>query len=196
MMDGSPVDSFGCTVRQRHLSLREAGVVIDEIKKSPKITGYNKVEWTRTKTTFVAEGRGGELSGVCLVDDFHRTWAEIAVVYVLPQYRRAGIGRSLIEAAHASIRQRGKNTLIFFSEPVVRNIVVDLGFKTSSGLTRLSEELKQERWILRHYYPVRWLSNPFRIKEIIRKKFVFDMDLNFECAASLAVRNAPRIVLA
>lgn len=62
MLDWSFVDFSACTVQQRHLSLREATAVINEIVKTPKITGYDKFEWTRTKTTFVAQSRGANSS--------------------------------------------------------------------------------------------------------------------------------------
>jgi len=81
-------------IQKRALTDQEIDLVVEEIKKTPNITGYTKKEWQKFADIFVAQ-KSGELAGICLVKKINKQWSELAVLFVLPKFRHLGLGRKL-----------------------------------------------------------------------------------------------------
>ena len=89
------LDSF--RILTRKLTEGEIRLLMQLIRETPNITGYSYREWQAFTNVLVAES-GGKLAGVCVTKPLYGKWYEIAVLYVLEEYRAHGIGSELFKA--------------------------------------------------------------------------------------------------
>lgn len=172
---------------KRKLSIGEISILIAEIKKTPNISAYNKLEWQNCKNLFVAEDHNGNMLGACLNDDFSKKWTEIAALFVLEKYRGQGIGKELFEVSLKDIINRKRNILAMSNNPFVVKMMQKQGLETFESLNNLPTPYRKHSFTLNWFYEIRWLLNWYRITEIVRKKFVFGPKPKFTYGLKICV---------
>jgi len=96
------------TITHRKLTLQEARVLHEELKSTPNILGFTVRELLRMRDVHVAEA-DGVFAGAALSMDLPFRWTDIAAVYVLPGFRRLGIGDRLLGAAWDRVVERNRH---------------------------------------------------------------------------------------
>lgn len=153
----------------RALTPDEALRVMQAQLDSTSITGYSYDEWTRTRDTLVVRTRDGQIAGVCLLHHLWRRWSEIAVLWVMPDFRERGIGSLLFDRALARIKELNRKAVIYFSSGRMRSMVEARGFQVFDS----ERCLRQKGLSFRLYsllYPVQYLAPRYRREEIRRKQ--------------------------
>ena len=158
---------------KRSLTENEIKILIDEIKNTPNISAYNKIEWRNCKNLFVAQDTSGKMLGACLNDDFTNHWTEIAALFVLEDFRNHGIGKDLFKWSLIDTIARQRNILAMSSNPFVVKMMGEYGLTIFESLADLPDPYRKHSFTLNWFYELRWLMNWYRIVEVIRKKFVF-----------------------
>lgn len=166
-------------VIKRPLTSQEAEILVQEVRKTPNITGYTVKEWLQCQHVFVAVGPDGQMLGACMNDDFAREWTEIAVLIVLEPFRQRGIGRGFIEASLRNLQQRRRNVLIISREPNVLRMMKEFRFDLYPSLLRVDGPYKKHKFTLGVYYPLRAMMSFYRWYEVRRKKSVFGNQASF-----------------
>jgi len=164
---------------KRKLNENEIALMVAEIKKTPHISAYSKLEWKNCQNLFVAQNDEGEMLGACLNDDFQKSWTEIAALFVLENYRGVGIGKELFKMSLIDIIARKRNVLAMSNNPFVVKMMKEYRLETFDSLENLPDPYRQHSFILNSFYEIRWFLNWYRITEIIRKKFVFGAKAKF-----------------
>jgi GNAT superfamily N-acetyltransferase len=169
---------------RRTVTPDEAELLVKEIQGTPYIVGYSRQEWLQAENIRIAEDDNGHLMGVSLNSDFGQNWTKIAVLYVREDYRGQGVGKGLFYAAIEEAIARNRNVYTISANPVVIQMIHDLGFATFPSLFSFPENLQNHRAsIYRH--TLKWLANFYRIQEIIRKHYVFKLKEDFVYAIRL-----------
>ena len=161
----------------RNLQPHEAQTIVEEIKKTPNITGYSLKEWLSFKNILVAEDKG-KIMGVCLYYDFHRNWSFISVLIVLKPFRGMGIGKNLFERCCDNILRDGKNIYTASKNPIVIDIMKKMDFILFDSLFGLPKGYKKYEliFILRL---INWIFSSYRLKELVRKAKLYGVRSNF-----------------
>ncbi|MGD2086574.1 MAG: GNAT family N-acetyltransferase [Candidatus Aminicenantes bacterium] len=166
-------DNLEFSIVKRPLKKEESRLLVEKIKYTPNISGYTAREWRRCKHVFVAENSRGGLLGACMNDDFARKWTEIAVLFVLEEYRGKGIGNAFLRLSLKDLSRRHRNILMISRNPLVTQMMKKAGFEIFPRMANLPGLDKKTQFILTWYYQTRWLMNGYRIYEILRKKIKF-----------------------
>lgn len=103
----------------RPLTANEADALSQALRNTPNILGYSPHELRRFPDALLVLTPDGMLAGVCLVKYLPQKWADIAVLYVFPGFRRQGIGERLLFAALARLKLNEWNVLCVSREPSV-----------------------------------------------------------------------------
>lgn len=172
-------------VLKRKITRTEAELLIEQIKLTPNIIGYCLSEWLEAENIVVAEDDKGNLVGACLNYDFSKDWSKIAALFVLEEFRGQGIGKLLFYESFKDAIQRGKNIYIISSNPIILKIMSKLEFLTFEGLTNFPKEYYNYQLTF-YMHSIKWLINFYRIKEIIRKKIVYNSQETFLYGIKLA----------
>ncbi|NER36788.1 MAG: GNAT family N-acetyltransferase [Oscillatoria sp. SIO1A7] len=157
---------------KRKLSQQEAELLVAEIQQTPYIVGYSVREWLAADRILVAEGGDRSLMGVCFSYDFSPNWTKIAVLFVRDQFRGRGIGKRLFYRAVREIAARKKNAYTISANPIVIEMMEQLGFSLFGSLLRLPENCQSDA-LLFYRHSLQWLLNPYRIRELLRKTIVY-----------------------
>jgi len=161
------------SIIKRKLKDTEIKILVQEIKNTPNISAYSKLEWQNCENLFVAENADGQMIGACLNDDFFSKWTEIAALFVLEEYRNLGIGKKLfIKSLEDSIDRR-RNILVMSGNPFVVKMMKEQGLTIFNSLKKLPRPFNKYAVVLNYFYEIRWFLNWYRIVEIIRKKLIF-----------------------
>ena len=163
---------------RRNLQNHEAQTIVDEIKRTPNITGYSQKEWLSFKEVLIAENSEGKMIGVCLYYDFHRDWSFISVLLTLKPFRNMGIGQSLFKIACDNILNDGKNIYTASKNPIVIKMMKKMDFILFDTLFKLPEEYKEYEFIFTLRL-INWILSSYRIKELIRKAKLYGVQSNF-----------------
>lgn len=115
-------------ILHRRLEPEEARQIHIELKETPNILGYTAPELLRLKDVHVAMV-GGRFAGATWSRDMAFGWTEIAVVFVVEEFRGRGVGPRLFEAAWA--RAEGRNRSVYM---LSRNAQV-VEWMRSKGMT-------------------------------------------------------------
>ncbi|MBK4728894.1 GNAT family N-acetyltransferase [Oxynema sp. CENA135] len=164
-------------VRRKVTSL-EAQLLVKEIQKTPYIVGYSDKEWKEAENIRVAEDRQGNLMGVSLNIDFGKNWTKIAVLYVREADRGRGIGKRLFYSAFEEAIARKRHVYTISGNPIVIKMMADLEFATFPSLLQFPQAYQSERRIV-YVHMLAWLANLYRIKEMMRKHWVYDEEEQF-----------------
>ncbi len=156
---------------KRKVNESEAKLLVHLIKSTPNIIGYTLKEWLDAEYVFVAEDEHGLLLGACFNYDIDRDWNKIAALYVLEEFRNRGLGKALFCESFNDAMTRNKNVYTISCNPVVLNIMSELEFTTFANLIEFPRAYTDDR-ISFYIHTLEWLSNAYRIKEIVRKQFV------------------------
>jgi GNAT superfamily N-acetyltransferase len=144
----------------RRLTDTEAKQLHEELKTTPNIFGYTINELVRFRDVFIAEAEG-RFAGACISKDLHFGWTDIAVLYILPEFRGRGLGSALYTAAWQRAWQRGRHIFTLSCSPEVIHL-----------MERFGMELRPEMWkapLAVHLHMNRHMMSLYRIKEAIRK---------------------------
>lgn len=170
-------------LQRRPLTRVEAELVVAQIRRSPKITGYSLAEWTGDRDTFVlVRPESGELLGALLVHHLLQGWSEIAVVFVLEQYRGQGYGRAMLRGALRTLEHSGRRQLLFFSDDLMERMAQEAGFEVHTDVDALVSRRPGYRGFLKLVYPVQWMANAYRIRELRRKRRELACSFEFKIA--------------
>lgn len=120
-------------INHRPLTRSEALRLHQELKTTPNILGYTVRELERLSDVFVAEA-AGEFAGVCFSVDLVAGWTEIAALYVLPDFRGAGLGARLFQAAWERALERRRHVYILSRNPQVVAWMRDRGMTVDGCL--------------------------------------------------------------
>lgn len=177
-------------IERRPLTPDEAVLVMSQIREVTTITGYSRAEWTRLREVHVATDPDGRLVGAALVHALRADLYEVAVLFVVDTDRGRGLGGLLLDAVVAAGRPAGTRLVIFFSGPQMRHVVSASGFDVATEATALTALRGADRRHLRWVYPVQWLSRPYRVRELLRKRITRGVRFRFDIGA-LEVRSTP-----
>lgn len=178
-------------VQRRPLYAHEARVFMAEIRGSSCITGYSYREWTGRRDVFVTVDRASQRAVAAML--IHRLpggVSELAVVFVLEEFRGFGLAKQLIRFGLRTLRGDGRTKIIFYSDDQMHAIVTAAGFTTYPNLA----DYCAHQWSRRLYYtamykPV-WLLNTYRIREIARKRR--DLGSGFDFRIGVIERGEPQ----
>ena len=134
-------------ITHRPLTHREAVRLHQELRSTPNILGYTVRELERLPDVHVAEV-GAEFAGVCFSVDLAAGWTEIAALYVLPDFRGAGLGAILFHAAWERALGRHRHIYVLSRNPQVVGWMRDRGMTMDGSLWRAP--LAVHRYMLRH----------------------------------------------
>lgn len=168
----------------RKVTPDEAELLVKEIQKTPYIVGYTLSEWLQAENIRIAEADNGHLMGVSLNIDFGQNWTKIAVLYVRETYRGCGLGKRLFYAAVEEAIARNRNLYTITANPIVMQMINNFGFTTFPSLFSFPESLQAHRLTI-YGHTLKWLANFYRIREIIRKHYVYKLKENFVYAIRL-----------
>lgn len=163
---------------QRQISEAEAKLLIQRIKKTPYIMGYSLKEWLKAQNIMVAEDEHGNLAGICLNYSLNQKWHKIAALFVLEEFRGRGIGKSLFYASVENALAEEKYIYASSANPIVISMMDALGFVKFDNLIDFSREYSQDKWLI-YSHSLKWLFNFYRVREIIRKKLVYELRESF-----------------
>ncbi len=165
-------------VFKRKLTRAEAEFLIKKIKLTPNIIGYCLREWLNAENIMIAEDEKGNLAGACLNYDFSKQWNKIAALFVLEEFRGQGLGKSLFHKSLIDAIERGKNVYTISSNPIIIKMMKDSGFLIFDNLLKLPKEYQNYQFVF-YLHSIKWLLNLYRIKEIFRKKIVYNSQETF-----------------
>ena len=145
---------------QRSLTSAEAALLHTELKTTPNILGYTIPELLRFAHVLLAEEQG-QLVGVCLSKDLWFGWTDIAVLYVLPEFRGRGVARELYTAAWKNAEERGRHIYTLSCSPAVIHLMKHFGMETSCSMLRAPLAV--------HLHMNKHMMSWYRTTEAIRK---------------------------
>jgi GNAT superfamily N-acetyltransferase len=159
---------------QRQISEAEAKLLIQRIKNTPNIMGYSLNEWLKAQNLMVAEDEYGNLAGVCLNYVLDEKWHKIAALFVLDEYRGIGIGKSLFYKSVETALETEKYIYTNSANPIVIKMMDALGFFKFDSLANFPKEYSPDKLLI-YSHSLKWVLNPYRVREIIRKKLVYGL---------------------
>lgn len=181
--------NFQPEVQRRPLTAAEARVFMAEIRNSACITGYSFREWTARRDVFITvDCTSQRPAAAMLVHRLPGGVSELAVVFVLEEFRGRGLATQLVRFGLRTMRCDGRTKIIFYSDDQMHAVVTGAGFSTYASVA----EYCAHSWSRRLYYaaiykPV-WLLNTYRAREIIRKRR--EMDSHFEFMIGVSEGNS------
>ena len=144
----------------RPLTHDEALRLHRELKTTPNILGYTVRELERLSDVQVAEV-AGEFAGMCFSVDLAQGWTDIAALYVLPDFRGAGVGADLFHAAWERAQERRRHVYVLSRNPQVVGWMRELGMTVDGKLWRAPLAV--------HWYMQRHMASWYRGVESVRK---------------------------
>lgn len=154
-----PVSDFRITARP--LTLSEAKRLHEELKTTPNILGYTVRELTHFPHVLVAETEAGAFAGACISKDLLLGWTDIAVLYVLPDFRGAGIGARLFKDAFARAQERQRHIYVLSRNPSVIRLMEQSGMETTRAVWKAPLAV--------HLHQQCHMSSLYRVREAFRK---------------------------
>ncbi len=147
----------------RSLTDKEARQLHEELKTTPNILGYTVRELMHFQNVIVSED-GTNLSGVCISKELLFGWTDIAVLYVLPDYRGKGLARALYTAAWESAVARNRHIFTLSCSPEVVHLMNEFGMRTSHSMLKMPLAV--------HLHMNKHMMSWYRISESVRKSRV------------------------
>jgi len=144
----------------RPLTRSEAQELHQELKTTPNILGYTVRELLRLNDVQVAEVEQ-QFAGACWSIDLAQGWTEIAALYVLPEFRGRGLGKSLFRAAWERVQRRERHIYVLSRNPQVVEWMKKLGMTVNRNL-----------WcapLAVHWYMQWYMASWYRVFESVRK---------------------------
>lgn len=99
--------------------------------------------------------------GACLSVDLPLGWTEIAVLYVLEEFRNKGIGKELFDRGWQSAEERRRNIYVISRNPSVLKLMNDRGMRVKKNLLCAPVAV--------HLYNLKYMASVYRIVEAVRK---------------------------
>jgi GNAT superfamily N-acetyltransferase len=147
---------------QRQLTREEAALLHRELKTTPNILGYTIWEIVRFQDVTIAE-IDGRLAGVCVCKDLLFGWTDIAVLYVLPEYRGRGLASELYSDAWSRCIERKRHIYTLSRSPAVIHLMKRNGMEMSTSMMMAPLAV--------HIHMQIHMSSLYRIAESVRKGF-------------------------
>jgi GNAT superfamily N-acetyltransferase len=144
----------------RPLTPDEARLLHHELRTTPNIIGYTTGELRAKRDVFVGE-IGGRFAGLFFSVDLPFGWTELAVLYVLPEFRGHGLGRALFDAAFQRAEERKRHILILSRNPAV------VGWMREKGMDVTAVGIKAP--LAYHLHSLVYMAHPYRNLEAFRK---------------------------
>ncbi|MGH4034105.1 GNAT family N-acetyltransferase [Actinomycetota bacterium Odt1-20B] len=168
-------------LQRRPLTRSEAADIMRQIRESPHITGYSVREWTGGRDTFaLVHSETGRLAGALLVHHLAGRWSEIAVVFMLEEFRGRGIGRQMLRDSLRAMESADRNLLLFFCSPGMGRLTAEAGFTVLESETDFTHGSLRRKLFLSVLYKAQWLCSAYRLREIRRKRRDFDCSFEFK----------------
>ncbi|MGI4787573.1 MAG: GNAT family N-acetyltransferase [Janthinobacterium lividum] len=145
----------------RALTRGEAVRLHEELKTTPNILGYTVRELERLLDVHVAEVNG-DFAGVCFCVDLSQNWTEVAALYVLPEFRGAGVGKMLFDKVWKCVQARQRHVYILSRNSQVIGWMSELGMTVDADLWRAPLAV--------HWFMARYMASRHRYAESIRKR--------------------------
>ena len=143
----------------RALTREEAETIRKAVRHTPNITGYTTDELIHFPDALVA-AVNGEFAGVCISIDLLPSWTDIAMLYVLDEYREQGLGMELLDLAWEAASQRKRDVYMASRNPTV---IRDMERRGMRFLPLVALPLAV------HFHNLRFILNSYRVKEALRK---------------------------
>ncbi|MGK7886850.1 MAG: GNAT family N-acetyltransferase [Crocosphaera sp.] len=163
---------------ERSLTNWEIGKLVEEIKKTPNITGYSPNEWRKFRKVLVAENQEHQMMGICFNDYFHQDWVKLDVLFVLEEFRGLGLGKQLFQQSVKTALSNHKNVYTASRNTSIIKMMKQRNFLMFDTLFKLPEPYKQYEvdFALHH---AKWIMNFYRLKERLRKKIIYNCQVPF-----------------
>jgi GNAT superfamily N-acetyltransferase len=145
----------------RPLTPLEAACLHKELKTTPNILGYTVRELAHFPNVLVAETAGGDFCGACISKDLLFGWTDIAVLYVLLDFRGAGIGARLFTDAFARAWERQRHIYALSRNPSVIRLMEQSGMDVTRAVWKAPLAV--------HLHQQCHMSSLYRVREAIRK---------------------------
>ena len=144
----------------RPLKESEAAVLHDELKTTPNILGYTVREIMAFEDVLVTEV-DGKFAAACVSKDLLFGWTDIAVLYVLPDFRGSGLGTDLYSAAWQRASRRARHIFTLSRSPQVIHLMKRFGMEISGSMWRAPLAV--------HLHMNGHMMSLYRLREAIRK---------------------------
>ena len=150
----------------RPLTELEATALHTELKTTPNILDYTVRELLRFEDVWVADVNG-EFAGACISKDLRWRWTDIAVLYVLPDFRGRGLARELYTAAWERATSRKRHIYTLSCSPEVIHLMTQFGMETHREIWKapLAVHLHMNRHLMSRY---RWAESLRKQREMKR----------------------------
>lgn len=162
---------------KRKIEFKEAKYLVEKIKLTPNIMGYSMDEWIKSNNVYVVEDVHGNIMGACLSSDISHDWISIAALFVFPEFRGQGFGKSLLYASINDALSNNKKIYITTANPIIISIIDKFNFVSFDSLTKLFINVPNKLYFF--FYYIKWISNEFRFREIIRKSMFLRSESKF-----------------
>ena len=152
------------TITPRKSALAEAACLHEELKSTPNILGYTIPELLRFSHVLIAEAveeNGVAFAGICISKDLLFNWTDIALLYVLPDFRGQGISTRLFDAAFVRAQERRRHIYALSRSPQVIHLM------EKSGMTLTRAVWKAPLAV--HIHMNCHMNNWYRLRESVRK---------------------------
>lgn len=173
---------------KRRVNENEAKSLANKIKETSNITGYSWREWIEFEHVIVAEDDDGQLAGVCSYEDFNYDWTFISVIFVVKEFRGKGVGKCLFQTACDDIISAHKKVYTSSKNPIIIKMMNDFSFVTFNTLFSLPEPYKKYEFIF-IVRSIKWVSNFYRLTEIIRKSLKYGHGEKFTYGIKVSPNN-------
>ncbi|MBU7585133.1 MAG: GNAT family N-acetyltransferase [Nostoc sp. TH1S01] len=165
-------------ILKRKVTKSEAELLVKQIKLTPNIIGYSLTEWLAAEHVIVAEDEDCKMLGVCLNYDINKYWYKIASLFVFEEFRGKGIGKLLFYESYKYAVKRHKNAYTISANKIVIKMMRDLDFLLFDNLLNLPKMVSKHKLVL-CLHSLIWITNLYRIQEVIRKSIVYQNHTNF-----------------
>ena len=145
---------------RRSLTRDEAETLHALIRLTPNILGYRTAELMGFNDVWIAEWEG-TFAGACLLVDLPLGWTEIAVLYVLEEFRGKGIGKELFDRAWRMAQDRKRSIYVISRDASVLKLMRERGMRIERNLLKAPLAV--------HLYNGKYMASPYRIGEALRK---------------------------
>lgn len=165
----------------RRLTDVEAASLHTELKTTPNILGYTVRELLRFNDVWVAEV-DGNFAGACISKDLRWNWTDIAVLYVLSDFRGRGLARTLYTAAWERATSRGRHIHTLSCSPEVIHLMTQFGMGMHREMWKapLAVHLHMHRHMMNRY---RWTESLRKSREMKRATGLISGTHRFQNAA-------------
>jgi N-acetylglutamate synthase-like GNAT family acetyltransferase len=150
------------SITHRQLTRKEAGILSEEIKQTPGITGYLPEQLMRIKDVLILESNGNFIGAFCYTETNH--FIERKLLLIREKYRGKGYGTQLLGRFAVMYGSTSKPIYAVTKNPITIELLC------AAGYVKVPFRKLPVRIILNQ---IMMIFSVYRIREYVRKQFAF-----------------------